>query len=94
MRINVEHILRGWANYVKDTFNILPDDLKEMSAKRLQHCDICEIRTNKSCDPWKEGKHVVTGEIVRGCGCNIAAKSMVPEAECPMGKWEEYIVED
>jgi len=88
MNINLKHIFEGWANYIKDRFDTLEPDIKTLSENRLSLCDVCEMRTGHSCDPKKSSIHVVTGEEVRGCGCHIAAKSMVPDAKCPMGKWE------
>lgn len=87
MEINVKHIFEGWANYIKDRFDTLDPVIKEMSAQRLRHCDVCPIRSGHACDPKKTGIHIITGEEVSGCGCHIAAKSMVPDAQCPMGKW-------
>jgi hypothetical protein len=87
MEINVKHIFEGWANYVKDKFDTLDPEIKNLSATRLAHCDACHIRKGHACDPKRYGRHVETGELVRGCGCHIAAKSMVPDARCPMGKW-------
>lgn len=87
MDINVKHIFQGWANYLKDKFDMLEDPIKEISQMRLMRCDKCHMRTGHACDPAKTGTHVVTGEQVNGCGCHIAAKSMVPAARCPLGKW-------
>lgn len=87
MDINVKHIFEGWANYLRDRFDTLDPSIKELSEKRLRLCDICHMRTGHACDPAKTGLHVVTGEQVNGCGCHIAAKSMVPAARCPLGKW-------
>jgi hypothetical protein len=87
MEINVKHIFEGWANYIKDRFDTLDPIIKDLSAKRLTHCDVCPIRSGHACDPKKSGLHVITGQEVTGCGCHIAAKSMVPDARCPMGKW-------
>lgn len=88
MDINVKHIFEGWANYIKDRFEVLDPVIKKLSQKRLLYCDKCHIRSGHACDPSKTGLHIITGEEVKGCGCHIAAKSMVPDAKCPMGKWE------
>lgn len=87
MDINVKHIFEGWANYIKDRFDALDPDIKALSQKRIRICDMCHMRTGHACDPAKTGLHVVTGLEANGCGCHIAAKSMVPDAECPLGKW-------
>jgi len=34
-------------------------------------------------------KNNQTGEVVRGCGCNISAKSMSPNSLCPLDKWDK-----
>jgi hypothetical protein len=39
MEINVKHIFEGWANYIKDRFDTLDPIIKDLSAKRLTHCD-------------------------------------------------------
>lgn len=89
----IKNIIEGWANYVKDRFDALPDDIKYLSEARLVMCDGCEIRSGGSCDPSKSGKHIVTGETASGCGCHIAAKSMSPSSQCPLGKWETIKME-
>jgi len=45
------------------------------------------MRSGHKCDPGKQGKNVKTGNMVNGCGCNIAAKTMSPGSSCPLGKW-------
>jgi hypothetical protein len=87
MEINIKHIFEGWANYVKDRFDSLEPNVKTLSENRLKLCHVCDIRTGHACDPKKSGRNVKTGDIANGCGCHIAAKSMVPDARCPMGKW-------
>lgn len=87
MDIKLSFILKGWANLFKDKFDKLDPEIKRLSTKRLKLCDKCHMRTGHACDPLKSGTHVTTGQIVNGCGCHIAAKSMVPEARCPLGKW-------
>jgi hypothetical protein len=86
--MNINHIIEGWANYIKDRFDVLPEDIKLISEARLMLCNYCEIREGGSCSPSKIGKHIITGEEVNGCGCYIAAKSMALDAKCPLGKWE------
>lgn len=84
----LSQILSGWGNKIKDTFGMLDEETKEISRKRLVHCDSCYMRSGTACDPRKQMKNNVTGEIVRGCGCNISAKSMSPHSSCPLGKWD------
>lgn len=80
-------ILEGWANLIKDTFNGLDGQTKKVSEYRLNICNECDIRTGNICNPSKIGKHIKSGVLMRGCGCNIAAKSMSKRSKCPLGKW-------
>jgi len=82
----IKEILNGWANLIKDTFNELDAEAKNLSESRLSICNNCDIRLGNICNPSKVGKHV-DGSIRRGCGCNIAAKSMSKKSRCPLGKW-------
>lgn len=87
MKLNVEHIITGWANVVKDKFNILDPATKNMAAERMQLCNMCYLRTGNTCDPSKGGMNLKTGKIEKGCGCNIAAKTLSPQSKCPLAKW-------
>ena len=83
----INEILDGWANLVKDRFGNLDEDVKKISQERLNTCDSCDIRMGSICNPSKVGLNVQTGKLERGCGCNIAAKTMSPRSRCPLGKW-------
>lgn len=85
----LSQILSGWGNKIKDTFGMLDEETKELSRARLAHCDSCYMRTGNSCDPRKQMKNNITGEIAKGCGCNISAKSMSPHSICPLNKWDK-----
>lgn len=83
----ISQIFTGWANYIKDKFDRLSPEIKQLSESRLKSCDACHMRSGHKCDPSKQGKNVKTGNMVNGCGCNIAAKTMSPGSSCPLGKW-------
>lgn len=85
--INISHILEGWGNKVKDKFNLLDEHTKKISQKRLVICDGCSLRVENSCSPLHFDYHIKTGELTRGCGCNLSAKSLSMNSECPLGKW-------
>ena len=87
MKLNIEHIITGWANVVKDKFNVLDPATKDMAAERMQLCNMCYLRTGNTCDPSKGGMNLKTGKIEKGCGCNIAAKTLSPQSKCPLAKW-------
>lgn len=83
----IKDILQGWGNLVLSQFNMLDEQTKEKSELRLYNCHFCHLREGNTCSPRKKGKHIESGQLVYGCGCNIAAKSLAPEAKCPLGKW-------
>ncbi len=85
--INISHILEGWGNRIKDEFNLLDKETKNLSLERLLICDTCSIRSENSCSSTKSGNHIKTGELRYGCGCNLSAKALSPKSECPLGKW-------
>ena len=84
----ISQILSGWGNRIKDVFGVLDEETKELSRKRLLYCDSCLMRSGNTCDPRISMRNDVTGEEVRGCGCNISAKSMSPHSSCPLSKWD------
>lgn len=94
---NISKILRGWANHFADEFNLLPDNIKELSEKRLTICNSCPLRTDYKCDKYKSGPVKETfiynnvkrekGEIHNGCNCPIDVKSKSPNSQCPLNNW-------
>ena len=83
----LNEILDGWGNLIKSNFGLLGEEYQVMAEKRLLICNPCPIRTANTCDPNKMIMHEHTQEIVRGCGCNIAAKTLSQKTSCPAGKW-------
>lgn len=83
----INEILDGWGNLLKSNFGLLDDETRELAEKRLLFCNACEIRTGNTCDPHKTIAHILTNELKKGCGCNIAAKTLSRKSECPAGKW-------
>ena len=86
----IAQILEGWGRHISYAwFNIYNEKHKQIMEKRLEVCDSCSIRTKGICDDSKTELDPETGEIYRGCGCSIQAKSFVMENNvCPAGKWE------
>lgn len=83
----LKEILDGWGNVVKDKFGTLNEEIKIMAQIRLEQCNTCSNRNGNMCDPTRKIKHIVTEQMVRGCGCNLTAKTLSPDSECPAGKW-------
>ena len=83
----INEILDGWGNLVKAEFNLLNPEILKMSQQRLELCHSCDMRSGNTCSRSKKGKHVVTGLVLTGCGCNLSAKPLSPTSKCPLGKW-------
>ena len=83
----LREILEGWGNVIKDQFNAVDPVTKAVSKKRLELCDPCGLRQGNVCSPQIYGYHIITEERKNGCGCNIAAKTLSPSSQCPLGKW-------
>lgn len=85
--MQLNQIIEGWGNLVKDKLNLLAPPIKETAEARLKICDVCPIRKNNVCDPNQIITNVRTKKPVKGCGCNIAAKTLAITAKCPADKW-------
>lgn len=95
----ISDILEGWANKIKDEFGLLEPELKIKSEKRLTICDTCPLRDNNTCsrnrtsfvvETFRYGSEQVDrmkGQLVKGCGCSLSAKSLCNDCQCPLGKW-------
>ncbi len=86
----LENIIKGWASYIEDTlyqYSKIDPPRHEMSVKRLLICEDCPIRTMDFCNPFRRRKHKDKDEIIRGCGCKLAAKTLLEEEHCPAGEW-------
>ncbi len=98
--INVNHILEGWGNLIKDKFHLLSEQKRKISEKRLLFCDTCPLRNDNTCSKKRQSVVVKDfyynhlkqnrkkGEMTIGCGCNLAAKSLCKDCQCPRGLWE------
>lgn len=80
-------MITGWARVAMQKLDMLPQHLKEISNARLKICDECRMRVGNTCSRSKVDVHVKTGKQVRGCGCNLAAKTLEEKQKCPLGKW-------
>ena len=85
--MQINQIIEGWGNLVKDKLNLLHPPIKAVAESRLKICDACSIRKNNICDTNQTITNIQTKKLVKGCGCNIAAKTLAMAAQCPAGKW-------
>ena len=83
----IQEILEGWGNVIKDQFNAVDPATKMLSKTRLLECEPCPIRQGNVCSPSIYGYHIKTNERKNGCGCNISAKTLSPSSSGPLGKW-------
>jgi len=85
--MKVYDIAQGWSRLGLDQLNLLSQELKDKAVTRIRHCETCTMRVNNSCSRSKEGVNIQTGEIIKGCGCNLKAKVLSDNSKCPLGKW-------
>ncbi len=83
----LNEILDGWGNLIKSNFGLLDEETSKLAESRLLYCNACSIRNDNTCDPNKMILNEKTNQMVKGCGCNIAAKTLSRKSECPAGKW-------
>lgn len=93
----LKNILIGWMRLGLDEFNLLSDELKELSDQRIGICTGCSLREGNSCSTEKSGKAIKSleyedeqrykGIVYSGCGCLLDAKTLVDDEKCPLGKW-------
>ena len=72
--ININEIIEGWANVVKDRIGTLDPNIKQMAENRLILCNSCHMRIGNNCSPKNVGINEITKQETNGCGCNISAK--------------------
>lgn len=69
----IEQIFYGWAMLSFKHLGYKPSkEQAELAEQRLIICDACDNRNNNRCEL---------------CGCNLAAKTLIKESECPIKKW-------
>jgi len=85
----INEIFNGWGNYIRDEFNVLPPKVKVMAETRLNLCHTCVLRKGNFCNRNDTAMNIKTGQLVNGCGCYLAAKTLSTDKNttCPMGKW-------
>jgi len=74
-------------------FNQDKERIERLAKARLSICESCPIYINGRCDRDSTIEHMVTGEIVKGCGCNMKTKVYCEECSCPAEKWLHVDIE-
>lgn len=83
----INEILEGWGNVMLDQFNAVDPVTKALAKKRMEICNECDMRVFNTCNPAKTGINIINKKPTRGCGCNISAKTLSPQSQCPLSKW-------
>ena len=90
--IDPSMIIEGCANhFLGDMLNDTEkqDAIKKLATYRINICNKCPMNNEGSCD--NSGnimiEHVITKQMVKGCGCGLSCKTSSPDAMCPAGKW-------
>lgn len=86
-KVNVVDVLEGCSEAFLGDWLGRGQEMDEVIKYRLKQCADCPVYNNGGCDPNRQRKHVSTGKIVYGCGCNIRCKSALKSQECPAGLW-------
>lgn len=93
--IKISDVILGCTNYYFGDIINTPEQqekLKKIIAYRLNICNNCIMNSNQAgvCD--NSGNimipHTETGQLVSGCGCNLACKAAEPNTNCPAAKWK------
>lgn len=97
----INDILEGWGNNVKNILGTLNPELKQKGEKRLLICNTCSLRDGNTCSKSRTGKAVINflyknektprikEQLYNGCGCNLSAKTVCNNCQCPLGKWKD-----
>lgn len=99
MKEKIKQILEGWSNLALDKLNLLDKETVELGEKRIVICNTCDMRVNNVCSTSKKGEvketfiYKITGEerkkgnLYPGCSCNLFAKTICKDCQCPLNKW-------
>lgn len=71
----VKNILKGFIRELKGKIDLLPEELMELSSKRMAICKECPLM-NKSTN------------VCKNCGCYLPAKTKLEGESCPKGHWK------
>lgn len=92
--LDFKAIAKGWWNkIIGKMFNTIPYYVRQQEVIRKSYCDNCPLNTNGWCDTSKEAEDI-NGNIVNGCGCQLEAKRLTPDQECPRLLWLEMLTEN
>lgn len=82
----IKQIIEGHMKLIRNKDLIL----KDLSQKRLRHCNSCNLYNGITCSSKRFAEHLETGDQTSGCGCNMVAKVLVYNVDCPLAKWKAH----
>jgi hypothetical protein len=86
--MNLGHILEGWGK----SMGLMEVDAETAieSERRMKICASCPVAKESSFLKLIKGSAEDMAAIYcSGCGCPVNEKSLVPDEQCPMGKWDK-----
>lgn len=90
-KLNYFNIIKGWfKKLIVDKLSLIPYHEKQQQIIRYSHCQNCPLNTNGWCDTSKEELDIY-GNLVKGCGCELIAKTLSPNEHCPRSLWLEML---
>ena len=89
--LNYISIVKGWYyKLIAKKLNLIPYDQLQQSIIRKSHCQGCPLNNNNWCDSSREALDI-NGKLVNGCGCELDAKTLTSNQECPRLLWTEML---
>lgn len=79
-------ILQGHTNNALDKVGLLADEVKKQADLRFADCLLCDTQPHPG-RPGQNGPGLRDQKYCNSCGCNMLAKTKVPDAKCPIGRW-------
>ena len=70
----IGEIKEGWTNLVKDKFDVLSPEMKDLAVNRYNICNNCKFRNKKL-------------NICNICKCYLPAKVLSLNSFCPKQEW-------
>lgn len=82
----IAQIIQGHTNKALANVGLLDEDVKKMADLRFADCLLCE-HTPHPTNPGQNGPGLREQKYCKNCSCDMMAKTKVPSAKCPIGRW-------
>lgn len=81
-------VLKGCSQAYLVDLDSKPRVVQDVVKYRLSVCESCPLNENGWCNTKKEIQNIETGQMVKGCGCNLKCKTALLSQSCPASKWK------